>query len=134
MPLTRRSVVAAATAAMAATTSATNTTTENQLMYGLIGKMKCTPGQRDALISILLEGVSGMPGCLSYVVAKDPTDPDSLWITEAWESQDKHKASLSLPSVQAAITKARPIIAGFGERFETQPVGGHGLVAIKGAT
>jgi len=96
-------------------------------MYGLIGRMKCTPGQRDALIAIMLEGVSGMPGCLSYVVAKDPTDPDSLWITEAWESQDQHKASLSLPSVQAAITKARPIIAGFGERFETQPVGGHGL-------
>lgn len=96
-------------------------------MYGLIGKMKCTPGQRDPLIAILLAGVSGMPGCLSYIVAIDPTDPDAIWITEAWESQDKHKASLSLPSVQAAIAQARPIIAGFGERFETQPVGGHGL-------
>ena len=102
-------------------------------MYGLIGKMKCTPGQRDALIAILIDGVSGMPGCLSYVVAKDPTDPDALWITEAWESQDQHKASLSLPSVQAAIAKARPILAGFGERFETQPVGGHGLVTTKSA-
>ena len=102
-------------------------------MYGLIGKMKCTSGQRDALIAILLEGVSGMPGCLSYVVAKDPTDADSVWITEAWESQDKHQASLSLPSVQTAITKARPIIAGFGERFETQPVGGHGLVSTQRA-
>ena len=74
-----------------------------------------------------------MPGCLSYVIAKDPTEPDSLWITEAWESQDKHKASLSFPSVQAAISKARPIIAGFGERFETLPVGGHGLVTTKSA-
>ena len=102
-------------------------------MYGLIGKMKSTPGQRDALIAILLAGVSGMPGCLSYVVAKDPTDADAIWITEAWESQEKHKASLSLPTVQAAITQARPIIAGFGERFETEPVGGHGLVASKNA-
>ena len=40
-------------------------------MYGLIGKMKTVPGQRDALISILIEGVSGMPGCLSYIVAQD---------------------------------------------------------------
>lgn len=96
-------------------------------MYGLIGKMNCTPGQRDTLIAILLEGVSGMPGCLSYVVAKDPSDADSIWITEAWENQDMHKASLNLPSVQAAIAKAKPIIAGFGERFETEPVGGHGL-------
>lgn len=30
-------------------------------MYGLIGKMKVVPGKRDALISILVEGVSGMP-------------------------------------------------------------------------
>ncbi|WP_395005661.1 putative quinol monooxygenase [Undibacterium sp.] len=97
-------------------------------MYGLIGKMKCTPGQRDYLISILLEGISGMPDCLSYVVSKDPTDADAVWITEVWESKKAHQDSLSLASVQAAITKARPIIAGFGERFETQPVGGHGLI------
>lgn len=102
-------------------------------MYGLIGKMKCTPGQRDALISILLEGISGMPGCLSYIVAKDPGDPDAIWITEAWESQDKHKASLSMPSVRAAITKGRPMITGFGERFETEPIGGHGLIPAKSA-
>ena len=134
MPITRRFVViVAATATMASSTRAKNVTTENQSMYGLIGRMKCTPGQRDALIAILIEGVSGMPGCLSYVVAKDMTDPDSLWITEAWESQDKHKASLSLPSVQAAIAKARPILAGFGERFETQPVGGYGLITTKSA-
>ena len=69
-----------------------------------------------------------MPGCLSYVVATDPTDADSVWTTEVWESQEQHKASLSLASVQAAITKGRPLVAGFGERFETNPVGGHGLV------
>ncbi|MCB0228760.1 MAG: antibiotic biosynthesis monooxygenase, partial [Anaerolineae bacterium] len=34
----------------------------------------------------------------------------------------------SLPSVQAAIARGRPLIAGFGERFETEPLGGHGLV------
>ena len=134
MPLTRRSVViSAATATMAPAALTTTSNSEKQSMYGLIAKMKCASGQRDSLISILLEEVSGMPGCLSYVVAKDPTDPDSLWITEAWESQDMHKASLSLPSVQAAITKARPIMAGFGERFETQPVGGHGLGTTKSA-
>jgi len=96
-------------------------------MYGLIGKMKLVPGKRDVLIAILLDGVSGMPGCLSYVVAEDPTDPDAIWITEVWDRQESHKASLSLPSVQQAISRGRPFIAGFGERFETQPVGGHGL-------
>ena len=97
-------------------------------MYGLIGKIMVVSGQRDALIAILLEGVSGMPGCFSYVVAQDPIDADAIWVTEVWESQASHQASLSIPSVQQAISRGRPLIAGFGEKFETQPVGGHGLV------
>ena len=97
-------------------------------MYGLIGKIKVLPGQRDSLISILLEGVSGMPGCLSYIIAADPTDPDALWVTEVWDNQKSHQASLTLPSVQRAILLGRPLITGFGERYETSPVGGHGLV------
>ncbi len=51
-------------------------------MYGLIGKMKARPGQRDALIAILLDGIAAMPGCLSYIVASDPADADAIWITE----------------------------------------------------
>ena len=54
-----------------------------------------------------------MPGCLNYVVARDPADADAIWITEVWADAESHKASLALPSVQAAIAKARPLIAGF---------------------
>jgi len=96
-------------------------------MYGLIGKITAVPGQRDALIEILLEGVTDMPGCLSYVVAKDPKDTDAIWVTEVWDSKANHEASLSLPSVQQAIAQGRELIASFGERFETEPVGGYGL-------
>jgi quinol monooxygenase YgiN len=96
-------------------------------MYGLIGKMLAKPGQRDALAAILFESTDAMPGCLSYVIANDTTDADALWITEVWVDEASHKASLSLPAVQAAIGKARPIIAGFGERFVTTPLGGAGL-------
>jgi quinol monooxygenase YgiN len=96
-------------------------------MYGLITKIKTAAGQRDALIAILIEGTSAMPGCLSYIVAKDPADTEAIWVTEVWGSRASHQASLSLPSVQQAMTKGRPLIAGFGERFETEPVGGYGL-------
>jgi quinol monooxygenase YgiN len=98
-------------------------------MYGLIGKMKAAPGQRDALIDILLEGVSEMPGCLSYVVARDPADPEAIWVTEVWDSQNSHQASLSLPSVKAAMARGRPLIASFDQYIETAPVGGHGIGA-----
>jgi len=98
-------------------------------MYGLISKVDVVSGQRDALVSILLEGVAGMPGCLSYVVANDPENPDAIWITEVWDSQASHDASLSLPSVQDAIAQGGPMIAGFSERIVTAPVGGHGLTS-----
>ncbi|MBC8163532.1 MAG: antibiotic biosynthesis monooxygenase [Roseiflexaceae bacterium] len=96
-------------------------------MFGLIGQMSAVPGQRDELIAILLEGVAGMPGCLSYVVAQDPSDADAIWITEVWDKQASHEASLSLPSVQQAIARGRPLIAHFGESVATTPIGGHGL-------
>lgn len=96
-------------------------------MYGLIGKMTAVPGERDALIQILLEGTGGMPGCLSYVVAADPSDENAIWVTEVWDSAESHEASLSLPAVQEAIAKGRPLIASFDERTVTAPVGGQGL-------
>lgn len=100
-------------------------------LYGLIGKMTAVAGKRDELMAILLEGVSGMPGCLSYVVAKDPANADAIWITEVWDSAESHKASLSLPSVKQAIARGKPLIAGFSDGVVTEPVGGHGLVAAK---
>lgn len=100
-------------------------------MYGLIGKMTAIPGRREALAAILLEGISGLPGCLSYVVASDASEADALWITEVWDSEASHKASLSLPSVQDAIAKGRPLIAGMGPRAVTTPLGGHGLAAAR---
>jgi quinol monooxygenase YgiN len=96
-------------------------------MYGLIGKMIAIEGQREELINILIEGIAGMPGCLSYIVAKDQTDSDAIWVTEVWENQASHQGSLSLPSIQKAIEKGKPLIAGFGERYETKPIGGYGL-------
>jgi quinol monooxygenase YgiN len=96
-------------------------------MYGLIGKMLAAPGQRDTLIAILLESTTNMPGCLSYIVAKDVKDENTIWISEVWDNKDSHAASLTLPEVKAAIGKARPLIAGFGDYFTTEPVGGVGL-------
>src|SRR5258705_13377345 len=102
-------------------------TTIGGRMYGLIGKISVAPGRRDTLAALLLEASQAMPGCLSYVIAADPADSDALWITEVWDSQASHQGSLSLPAVQAAIAKGRVMIAGFSNRVETVPIGGHGL-------
>ena len=100
-------------------------------MYGLIGKMIAAADQRDALIAILLESTAEMPGCISYIIAKDPADANAIWITEVWANQESHRASLSLPAVQQAIAQARPLIANFEAPTITEPVGGYGLTSTK---
>ena len=101
--------------------------TEGAQMHGLIGSFKAKPGQREALLSILLEDVGNLPGCLSYIVAEDPADADVLWITEVWDSAESHQASLQIASVKEAIARAMPLIADFGQHTRTVPRGGHGL-------
>lgn len=96
-------------------------------MFGLIGSITATPGKREELIAILAPREGDMPGCLSYIVAHDPNNPDALYVTEAWDSREAHAASLKLPSVQAAIARGRPLIARFETIAETEPVGGVGL-------
>lgn len=112
------------TAASLATSAIPAAAQEAKPKFGLIGQMLAQPGQREELLGTLREATGAMPGCLSYVIALDTANPDALWITEVWDSRESHMASLKLPAVRAAIAKARPIIAGFPQRFETVPVAG----------
>ena len=120
-------LVAAGAAAIAPLVRGQVSQTTGGEMYGLISKIKTVPGQRDALAAVLVESAQAMPGCLSYVIASDHADDDALWITEVWDSQASHRASLSLPAVRAAVAKGRPMIAGFSSRVETMPIGGYGI-------
>ena len=87
-------------------------------MFMLHGRLAAKPGKRDELLAILAEPASRrerMPGCRLYLVAVDETDADGVWVTEVWESEDAHTASLQLDRVKEQIERAMPILdtAGF---------------------
>jgi quinol monooxygenase YgiN len=99
-------------------------------MFGLIGKLKTHPGQREMLLDHLLQGAKilrEMDGCYSYVISSATDDPDTVWITEVWRSRDDHQASLANEGVRAIITAARPLLATAPDGFEVLPHGGVGL-------
>ncbi|HVH11077.1 MAG TPA: putative quinol monooxygenase [Gemmatimonadales bacterium] len=98
-------------------------------MYALIVKLTVVPGRREDMIAILRESTARMPGCLSYVVAKDSGDENALWVTEVWESGAHHDVSLSLPSVKQAVPKGRQLVSTFEKIAVTVPVWGVGLPA-----
>lgn len=137
MSIARRTFLSGAAALAAAPAAAqapraTDAAGTGTQRYGLVGRMTARPGQRNALTRILIDGVAGMPGCLSYVVAHDAANADLIWITEAWESKAAHAASLGLPSVRDAIARGRPLIAGMEMVAETRPIGGTGLAGAPG--
>lgn len=92
-------------------------------MFMLHGRLAAKPGKRDELLAILAESGQGgqagqceqMPGCRLYLVAVDETDAAGVWVTEVWESEDAHTASLQLDRVKEQIERAMPILdtAGF---------------------
>ena len=96
-------------------------------MYGLIAKLTAVSGKRDELIEILEEGTRSMPGCRSYILAKDAGDENAAWVTEVWDSAASHDASLTVPAVKDSIARAKPLIAGFEKVAVTNPVGGVGF-------
>jgi len=95
-------------------------------MYGLIVKLTAVSGQRDTLAQILKESAANMPGCFSYVVARDSVEDNVLWVTEVWDSEASHDSSLSLPAVQAAIPRAKPLVSRFEKVAVTSPLWGAG--------
>ena len=91
-------------------------------MWGMIAKITLAPGRRDEMIEILKESAAGMPGCLSYVVAKDAVDENTIWVSEVWDSTASHDASLSLPVVKNAIPRSKALISNFEKIAVTNPV------------
>jgi quinol monooxygenase YgiN len=101
--------------------------------YGYIGSLRARQGSRDDVIDILLSGADGLrsAGCQLYAVCTDPADADMIWVTEIWESAERHDASLQLPETRAAIATAMPMLTGEFTRQELTVVGGLG-VAVAG--
>ena len=100
--------------------------------FGLFGKIDTHPGQRDALVEILLQAAALLHDdaeCELYIVSTSPTEPEVLYVTEAWRSQAAHEASLARDDVRALIQRGMPLMAG-GERTELVPMGGKGLSAV----
>src|SRR5581483_9784195 len=93
-------------------------------MYGLIAKMTLQQGKREEVIALLAQSSANMPGCFSYVIAKDAVSDDILWVTEVWESKDAHDASLNLRAVQAVIPRVKVLVEVFERFAETEPVAG----------
>ena len=96
----------------------------------MYGKVLAQPGRRDALLEVVLEAaetLGDLPECELYIVNTASDEPEAIWVTELWASEEAHARSLERDDVRALIQRGRLLIAGMGEQVRLTPVGGKGL-------
>ena len=99
--------------------------------YGLHGSLKAKEGQTEELAKILIKAselVATVKGCQLYVVGLDDTKPNTVWITEIWDTKEDHDNSLQVPGVRELIGTAMPLLDGQPEKGqELSILGGAGI-------
>jgi quinol monooxygenase YgiN len=98
--------------------------------FGLYNKFSTVPGKADELADILIKAadlISGAHGCRLYIVNKDQKNSNKVWVTEIWDSEEEHSASLSIEGVKELISEALPLLAGPPEQTKLDVLGGKGI-------
>jgi quinol monooxygenase YgiN/mannose-6-phosphate isomerase-like protein (cupin superfamily) len=101
-------------------------------MAGVARYVKATakPGQGEALARKLLEVAAALqevPGCELYVINRSIEDPDVVWVTEQWQSQERIDESLQSEGARAQIPEVMALVREGGfERIDLEPLGGVG--------
>ena len=96
-------------------------------------KATAKPGRGDALADKLLEvarALQDVPGCELYVINRTREDPDVVWVTEIWQSQERIDAALQSEAAGARIPEVLALVREGGfERVDLEPLGGVGYAA-----
>ena len=100
---------------------------------GRYAKAVAKPGKGDELAQKLLEvarAIREAPGCQLYVVNRSLADPDVVWVTELWQSQEQLDGALETPEARERIPEVLNLVRNGGfERVDLEPLGGAGYQA-----
>ncbi len=97
-------------------------------------KITANAGRGEELARTLLrvaDSLRGTDGCELYVINRSPNDPDVVWVTELWRSQEALDASLEELRTEAGRAQMAEVMGlvsenGF-ERIDLVPLGGVGF-------
>ncbi|MGJ8681590.1 antibiotic biosynthesis monooxygenase family protein [Paraglaciecola sp.] len=84
------------------------------MKFGMQVALTAEQGRGGELAVIMLKAqelVTAMSGCHAYIVQLSVSDENKILITEVWENQRAHQASLANPDVLSLITQAKPLIS-----------------------
>ncbi len=76
------------------------------------GTFSVDPSERDRFVETSIDAMSSSrqeEGCLEYVMAADPLDPERVVLSERWESMDHLQQHLAQQKNAARGVEARPV-------------------------
>jgi quinol monooxygenase YgiN len=93
--------------------------------HGFHATMTAQPGKGDELIELLLNAPS-LPNrdCVVFLVGRSASNPDIVYVTEGWTSQQAHSTFFATEQAQAFVAKLQPLLAGESQYTDGVPVGG----------
>ena len=90
------------------------------------------PGSADQLADLLVrvsDGLRATPGCVAWIVSRNPAAEDEVWVQELWESEEAAEAALASEDDAGGPSPAdvMALVAGRPSRTDLKPVGGVGF-------
>jgi len=98
--------------------------------FGQHTRLVATTGQVEALVAKFLEAVEiqrDNPACELTLVSRSSDDPDVVYITEVWSSEDDWDEARRSEPIAAWAKGMAGMVAGPPESHQFEPVGGKGL-------
>lgn len=102
-------------------------------LYALYTQFKAQPGKGKALAAILQRAcdiVAAAKGCRLYIINKEVSQEDSIWVTELWDTAEDHAISLTMDGCKELIAEAMPLLAGRPEQVILNAISGKGTDSV----
>jgi quinol monooxygenase YgiN len=102
-------------------------------------KFTTRAGEGEALAQLMLQVADSLrttPGCELYVINRAADEPDVVWVTELWASQQALDASLDVlrtDAGRARFAQVQALLQAPPERIDLAPLGGVGYSADDGS-
>lgn len=102
-------------------------------MVGRYVRFTAAAGHGDQLGRLLLEvaaAVRDVPGCRLYAINRQRDAPETIWVTELWDSQEQVDAALEVLATdtgRARLDEIMALLDGPPQRTDLEPLGGLGV-------
>jgi quinol monooxygenase YgiN len=101
---------------------------------GRLMTMKARPGRGNELAATLLDvaiGLREFPGCETYLISRDRTSPDTVYVVEVWADEASANAALDAArtstTMGVSVTDVLAMLTEQPHRIDLVPLGGVGL-------